>query len=499
MNVKSRGQRSKDRGPRERPADRHPLSSCPRASRSGQAVVFLLLALTALVFVLLFNVDLHRIIQRKNQVQNAGDAAALAAARWQGSTLNLVGELNLLHVLALANGQPAAVDAITNMQARLCFTGPMTALFAAQIAAKNNHIYVDPDMTALLTEHADVIRSLYASLSENGTYFPEPWPGAWSEYADMLDQVAADGIAAGPDNAQFFLDPSSEHLLMEKAFYEAVESRNWCWFYLHARGWIESYSSFRDWPPLPDPDTSDYADSEIFGLGLRPFTFPLRSLFSTTALEEHFRAAGFDTVSASQLAVTNVMTLFETWYVYNPGDWTEWLRIKPDGDDNFPITGEVRPEYDTSGADAMVRVYASVDRVTPDIEGSNRSDNVVWSAAAKPFGYLEGASEKQRANSAAEFVLPAFRNVRLIPVDAASGSENNSSDIQWVRHLRDHLRPYLDIGPHPSSCRYCTALGTWENAAFRQEGIDWLDLNCELCRVNPGGGNRRGGGSRRGH
>ena len=105
--------------------------------RSGQVAVFLLIALTALVFVLLFIVDLHSIVQRKNQAQNAGDAAALAAARWQGATLNLMGELNLLHVLALANGQPAAVDAITNMQARLCFTGPMTALFAAQIAANS--------------------------------------------------------------------------------------------------------------------------------------------------------------------------------------------------------------------------------------------------------------------------------------------------------------------------------------------------------------------------
>ncbi len=474
----------------------HPSSLS--SSRSGQVVVFLIMAFTALVFVLLFNADLHRIIQRKDQVQNAGDAAALAAARWQGATLNLVGELNLLHALALANGQPAAVDAITNMQARLCFTGPMTALFAAQVAAKNNHIYVDPDMTALLNEHAARIRSTYTTLFDGSMYFSEPWPGAWDEYANMLSQVTADGIAAGPDNAQFFLDPSAGHLLTEKAFYEAVEGRSWCWFYLHARGWIEAYSSFRDWPPIPDPEVNDYADSEIFGVGLRPFTSRLKTHFSASELEEQFHNAGFDTVSASMLAATNVMDVVETWYLYNPGIWTEWTRIKPDGEDNFPVTGPVRPEYDTAGADAVLRVYATAERMTPGIDGGNRSDKVVWTAAAKPFGYLEDGTDKQRPDSAGAFVLPAFRDVRLIPVDAASGSENSSADIQWVRHIRSHLRPYLDVGTKDAGCRFCNALTTWDKQAFRQEGIDWLALYCNECRVFSSGGHR-GGGSRRGH
>jgi len=470
----------------------------PLSRHSGQAIVFLLLAFTALIFVLLFNVDLHRIIQRKDQAQNAGDAAALAAARWQGATINLVGELNLMHVLALANGQAAAVEAITNMQARLCFTGPMTALFAAQIAAKNNHMYVDADMTALLNEHVATIRSQYTARFDGALYFAEPWPGAWNEYADMLAQITADGIAAGPDNAQFFLDPSAGHLLMEKAFYEAIEGRDWCWFYLHARDWLASYSSFRDWPQIPEPDVADYADSEIFGIGLRPFSTRLSNLFSASELEACFQAAGFDTVTASQITATNILDRIENWYVYNAKDWTAWTRISPDGENAFPITGTVRPEYDTAGADAVLRVYASVDRITPGIDGGNRSDRVVWSAAAKPFGYLEDGTDKLCVNAASSFVLPAFRNVRLIPVDAASGSENNSSDIEWVRHIHSHLQPYLDVGPRLSGCRYCSALATWENAAFRQEGIAWLELNCQNCKVSTGG-DHRGGGSRRGH
>ncbi len=467
------------------------------------------MAFTALVFVLLFNADLHRIIQRKDQVQNAGDAAALAAARWQGATLNLVGELNLLHVLALVNQAPAAVDAITNMQARLCFTGPMTALFAAQMAAKNNHMYVDPDMTDLLSEHAARIRSTYTTLFDGSMYFSEPWPGAWDDYADMLTQITADGIAAGPDNAQFFLDPSADHLLMQKAFYEAVEGRSWCWFYLHARGLIESYSSFHDWPQIPNSNVGNYTDSEIFGVGLQTVIVPLRYYFSPEDLEARFYAAGFYLTSVTNqntnivlktgiFDTNSVMDVYEIWYVYNPKKWTEWTRIKPDGEDNFPVTGPVRPEYDTAGADAVLRVYATVERMTPGIDGGNRSDKVVWTAAAKPFGYLEDGSEKQRPDSAGGFVLPAFRDVRLIPVDAASGSENSSSDIQWVRHVRSHLRPYLDINLLDTGCRYCNALAIWENPAFRQEGIDWLALYCGDCQISAPG-NRRGGGSRRGH
>ncbi len=469
---------------------------CPWPRRAGQAVVFLLLTLTALVFVLLFNIDLHRLIQRKNQTQNAGDAAALAAARWQGASLNLEGELNLMHVLALAARNPSAVEAITNMQARLCFTGPMTALFAAQIAAKNNRMYVDEDMTAFLREHAETVRTRYAASFGGALFFNEPWPGAWSQYADMLQRIADTGIAAGPDNARFFMDPAHGHTLMERAFYEAVEGSDWCWFHLYRRGLLEEYDSFRYWPPLPEIDPGTYADAEIFGLGLRPVTLPIKRLFAAEALAERLREAGF-AADAAMLNVTNVTDPHETWYVYDPGIWSSWSSIRPDGEDAFPVIGPVRPEYDTAGADAVVRVNAEVGRITPGMEGRGK---VLWTAAAKPFGYLESDNGRQRVDAASGFVLPAFRNTRLIPVDAASGSANSSSDVEWVRHVRSHLRTYMEIGPRASACRYCQALAVWENPAFRHEGSEWLSHNSHLCRIPSGGGGPgRGGGTRRGH
>ncbi|MDA3926630.1 MAG: pilus assembly protein TadG-related protein [Kiritimatiellae bacterium] len=465
-------------------------------NKSGQAIIFILLAMTTLIFFLLFNVDLHQIVRRKNQAQNAGDAATLAAARWQGASINLIGELNLMHIMALAEQNQAAVHAITNMQKRLCFTGPMTALFASQIAAKNNHIYVDDEMTSLIREHAATVRNQYSTMFNGEMYYPEPWPGGWQDYANMLDQVAADGIAAGPDNASFYGDPQEGHPLFNKSFYEAVESQNWCWFYLNANSLLGNYNSYNDWPPLPEAIRDTYNDCEFFSLGLTPLAMEMQYLFDADALEKFFREAGFSDISYAMLSSTNVMESLENWFVYDSGIWGEWDLIQPD--EGFPITGPVREQYNYAGADAVVRVNAEVERMTPGIGGDNQNDSVVWTAASKPFGYLEIDGDKTLPTAASNFVLPAFRDVRLIPVDAASGSNNSSADAEWVRHIRDHVYTYVETGPGQSSCRYCKNLLIWESAVFRQTGIDWLALYCDTCQRSSGGGGR-GGGSRRGH
>lgn len=489
-------------------------------SRSGQAVLFILVALAVFIFFLLYIVDLHRIIQRKDQVQNAGDAAALAAARWQGSTMNLIGELNLMHALALTQEDESAVRAITNMQKRLCFTGPLTGLLAAQIAAKNNHIYVDQDMTDILKEHAKTIRNDYNGNYDGEMMFQEPWPGAWNEYADLISMIASGGIAAGPDNVQRY-EFSSNHILLTKGFYEAVDGFDWCWFQFNAPGLLRSYSSYRDWAPLPSEEKSDYNNSEIFPLHISPVAAPLNQYFTAEQLEERAKDAGISQPTAQELLKTNVMRRVENWFFYNAGDWGEWTMIKPDGEDHFPITGPVRPEYDTAGADVILRVNATVDRNTAD-PADKHPDAIVWTAAAKPFGYLETDLGKEPVTAAAYFALPAFRNVRLVPIDAAFGNENSSADADWVRHIRSHLKRYLVGGKPPDpSCRFCRTLQFWEinpevnmtetvvgddgephkqkvAKTFREAGADWLDEFGHTCRCYTHSGGR-GGGTRRGH
>ena len=116
--------------------------------------MFLLMTLVILTFIVLWNFDLHKILRVKGITQNGGDSAALMAARWQGITLNLIGDLNIMHALALTSGDADAAADITNIQARLCFVGPMIAFMASQQAAKNNGIYRNPEYDEVIHEHA---------------------------------------------------------------------------------------------------------------------------------------------------------------------------------------------------------------------------------------------------------------------------------------------------------------------------------------------------------
>jgi len=146
-----------------------------RRRRKGQTILFLLMALVILFFAVIWNLDLHKIFQIRFMSQNAGDSAALMAARWQGITLNLIGDLNIMHAVALANNDRATASSVTNLQARLCFVGPLIAYSACQQAAKNNKIYRNETFDQILREHAAKVRDDYTQV------FDPPYVGAWEE------------------------------------------------------------------------------------------------------------------------------------------------------------------------------------------------------------------------------------------------------------------------------------------------------------------------------
>ena len=137
----------------------------------------------------------------------------------------------------------------------------------------------------------------------------------------------------------------------------------------------------------------------------------------------------------------------------------------------------MKPEYDYTGADAVIRLYAAAARLTPPASSSGTPhDDILWTAAAKPFGYLEsddGDGMRLRPD-AYGIVLPAFRDVRLIPMDAASGGDGGAFDIAWRRHIDEHLPPYVASGTLNDECRYCRLIRIFEDAEFRQQGIDWF-------------------------
>ena len=348
-------------------------------SRSGQSIIYFMMVLVALCMVLLWNVDLHRILHIKSRSTTAGDAAALAAARFQALSLNLVGELNIMQAVALCNNDPASVDAITNIQARLLFTGPMTALVAAQVAAKNNRIYGNDAFTDELTRHASDVDQ-YDTGTSAGMIFPEPYSGAWREYAAMIRAVAAERVAAAPDNARYYSDSTGGHILLGRGFYDAVAGRSWCWFHNNAPNLLVDYQNFFPcwWPGLPPPQHIAFANSEYFGLGLVPYTVQLRNI---TDVDDIVSAAAEQGIGEGLQDTTNLTHVTATWYTYG-GDWGSWDAMDTQGSYPFPSVGPVYPQYNYAGADAAIRVLAGVDRVSPSPEGGNERDEITWTSAA---------------------------------------------------------------------------------------------------------------------
>lgn len=476
-------------------------------SRAGQVMVFLIMALVVITFAVLWNVDLHKIITVKNKTQNAGDAAALAAARWQGITLNLIGDLNILQAAALSDGDTASAAAVADLQARLCFAGPMIGFVAAQQAAKNNGMFVNADYTAAVLDHANLVRNTYPlAIGPNGNMlFPEPYPGAWTEYADMIEMVANDGIAVAPDNASYFYDPTratAYHELYDTDFYHAIAGTDWCWFLAHYN-LLTSYTDYSWWPNLPDIILIPVINSEYFSLGLN-----VQPVIDDLALVDAMNTLAAERTLTTTPITTNCIAVSNNWYCYDGYLWTAWDILSPTSNPPFPIYGPVKSRYNYAGADACTRIETAAERRTPGA----RPAPVMWTAAAKPFGYLEDDARPHDFN----LVLPAFREARLFPVDAASGSGAGAFDLEWRRHIEKHLPGYnnpgvgqvpgyIDQGPGAPACEpncfYCQQLTTWEDAAFRASGVYWLSQNSNTCNVTTGGGGggSAGGRARRGH
>ena len=457
--------------------------------KSGQAMIFITFVVVILAVVALWNFDLHKIVTVKQISQNAGDAAALAAARWQAITLNLIGDLNVMQAVALTAGDTGQAAEIAELQARLCYVGPMVGLAGAQQAAKNNGIFNNERYAARLERHAEEVLREYTGRGGDGRMmFPEPYPGCWTEYADMIQSVADNGVAAGPDNSRLYSDDAGGHILLAKEFYDAVAGEDWCWFFFNAYELLLDYAGFRSWPPLPpEIPLPDPMNCEYFGLGLRkqPLVTDARAVALMRQAETDRGLSGLP-IDATVGSVTSA------WYCYDEACWGPWDLISPVGENHFPATGLVKPQYDYLGADAAVRVQAEATRLS-----STTKSRITWTAAAKPFGSLEVDGTPVKPNECG-LVIPAFRDVRLIPADACSGPAGGAFDLDWRDHIEVHLPEYMASGSTVPGCWYCDQLRTWESPVFRATGVEWLKENSDSCET-PGTGGRAGGGSRRGH
>lgn len=471
--------------------------------RSGQAILFLMMVVVILGFVMLWNFDLHKTLFVKSKTRNAGDAAALSAARWQGKSLNAIGDLNLAQAVivsdAILSGRTKFPElaAISDLRSRIGMVGPMLAFSAAQQAAKNNGIYNNARYAQEILEHAD-----HVSLEYNLTYTPPYEPSsdgssAWDEYADMMRTIALNGLAVWPENIKYYQQYADlHHYLLNPNFYDAVGSHDWCWFHFHARNLLEKYANWEDWGELPQLVRRNSKNSEIFSLGVRTRSdlVGLPVFWTEEGMLDDEEIDNFkDLISdlADRELEEEIIYLPVDWQIYDAHTWRSWKDYLGDG---FPFRAPIKEEYDYVGADAAVLLQSETDRLTPD----SRSAAISWTAAAKPFGSLEEGGLPPNHYG---LVLPSFEQVRLIPVDASSAPAGQSGT-GWATHIYEHLPEYMERGPDGLSgaCQYCAVLKAWGNVNLRESGLQWLAEFSDSCYGSGGSGSGGdSGGARRGH
>ena len=455
--------------------------------RSGQVALYLVLVLVAVTVLALGNVGTFLAVRAKNHAMNAGDAAALAAARRQAELLNEIGRLNLRHAEADYVGDWVRSREIVREQRRIAFLGPLDCVRAANEAALANGAAPSGEFSQILLAHAADVASKYVQYPE---LYPEPWEGAWDEYAAALRAVAAGGLAAGPDNAEF-LDAVECFPLTSKSFYAMIEGESWCKLVVAGlTGLLEM-----DLQNLPQPvygETAAVVNSEICSLHLET-----RALLLDPDELGDFRAllarngASFpegDPVDDDR-APDDPSRIY---FFYNVSDWCEWSpQIKAA---NLPISGTIKPEFDVKGCASVFRVIENVPQL---LSGTSRRS--YWNAAAKPFGTIEASSSRSIVTDQEAYgmVLPAFEAVRLVPLALADPGDLSTADAAWLGHVRDHV-PRLftaGVGGLDGSCRYCASLAKWNDPDFRAKAAAWVAANEETCRRGSGGSGPTGGTS----
>jgi hypothetical protein len=547
--------------------------------RSAQSLVYIMIVVVVLFFVILAIFDTHHIITQKIRARHGADAAALTGAKYQGLSLNMIGELNLMKVTTVIysdvppalTGRPTAqriVDSLTGMQRRLAFVGPLLGMLQANEAAKLNGIRARPHLARELKRHADWIRRL-ADLgisppwTDDGQLWVGGYPGWAYDYADMLDAIADAGVAVEFPNTRFmngrieFSNPLADQYLGSRAFYDAIAARDWC--FLRDLLLNHNYTDYTFWGQmqvhLPPLEGSEYLNigvsfrsnawlsgpQGVGGGALSPEQIDeLRAVLDAMANDREldlnpnwntWQTPRFPAFTPPPpVLFPQIRPIRLTWAIFNPDSWREFAADSDAPPPSQTLVSELRSEFNFSGADTSARVALEpniisgwrprsetlppqrpprMDWMHPssshgveyemrELTEMAKRETVSATAAAKPLGAINFNGQLLRPDSL-RVVLPVFDTVRLIPLVYASGGTGFDGGA-WNWHRFFHLPVYLTYGVDPLhfhfGCYYCEQLRKWEDADFRQQGIDWLSTHdCppppELPPGRPGGG---GGG-----
>ena len=453
------------------------------------------MVLVAIALLVMMHADMFLAVRQKNRLENAGDAAALAAAKVQGRLINEIGEANIQHIIAAIKGDAAECERLSLDVRRKALIGPVEALERASEAAKENGLAAWGEFDEILMNHVDDIRLAYMENAETGGAYVQSYQGAWGEYADAIERAVASGLAAGCDNMEFYY-AGGNHWLKKKAFYNAIAARDWCWFLFHCEALLNNYVSYADWGGVLPYETQSTVNSEIFSLHLDLQRCALLDIFTPEEIRTHIMTFTGNNVESDDIERCDLLAdPSQTWAFFDMSRWGRWfdenMRLAGEEDSlPFPLAGEIKEQYNVRGAAAVCRVITEGERLANGGERRN-----TWVAAAKAFG----KTGEGKVTAIKGFVVPCMEDVRLVSVDAAGGEDLATAELEWVVHLRDHLPHYLAEGPRQGGfCSYCRCLKDWEKPSWHTSGVHWLKYNSGQCiRPIPGGHGR--GGTSHGH
>lgn len=522
-----------------------PISDSPRRvpGPRGQTLIFMMMIMIILTFVAFSVYDTQHVIVQRVRTQNSSDAAALMGARWQLSSLNAIGELNLMKITTQivmegpspfgdTRGQPLAwkalYSALDKLQARICILGPIMGVFYAQQAAKLNGMHAVP---AYAEQFYDLAQIIEADPSLFGNYWINLFDGnerqqLVMDFAALCREIGDLGVAALPGNAfgddgdldWNYATAYARAYLGNRVFYAAIAAQDWCilkpllWIYSDATtfwGLVETQSRNTDPCRFLSLQLTNVTFSVVASDALNNY---MQSTLASRGLDQNPNWPNFNTTNWPQFQDTNGIGYVDLkWVIYKPGWYNQWDETLVAQLLTSPVKRSCN--YSSQNADSVWISQASANvtmavanpdrtswttssRRTELNEALNnlsalRNANSIWnggivaSAAARPFGQIDENTPPTQY----PVVLPVFSTVRLIPL--VFSSSGGDFDPAWLMHKYWHIPSYTQQGLAglKDGCIYCQQLRTWENSAFRQIGISWWNsqTNGNPCVIPTGG------------
>ena len=420
------------------------MEQSPNKRESGQTLLLAVLAIIVLLIAALFLFDLQTIIRVKIKSQTAADAAALAAAKMQMKSLNLIGEINLIKACTVlvtdfaedssSDELMAASDKLTEMQARISFVGPLLGVGAAQQAAKNNGM-IDPAKIYTSAEYDEFSLTNYIqNVEDDDIYGTEDYKPViegyeWRQpYIDMLTVINNQGIVAGPS----IVTPNIQERF-SLTLVNAVLTDFWC--NRELRDLLKNDEFPDGWWHGIVTDVYFVEESELLPLCVR-YTSCNRTGFSYSSAVEDAHEFLTDLADERDLELGMISQMpYMKWCLYDhrwsnsPG--AGWEAGSP----HLYLRSPMRTEYLYGGAASKMTcmVPGGKDSKFQWLAGSyeihdiKREEGIISetqantpsvrsSALAKPLGYLTDSDGTRLSPTDATMVLPVFRSVRLIPV-----------------------------------------------------------------------------------